>query len=55
MLMWILSRLHREEEGVTAVEYGVIGALIIGVLVLVITSLGLTLQGVFQDIVNALP
>lgn len=47
-------RLVTDDKGVTAVEYGVLGALIIVVCIGVITLLGTTLQGVFTTITGAL-
>jgi pilus assembly protein Flp/PilA len=44
----------REEEGVTAIEYGVIAALIIVVCIATITLVGTALNGVFSDIENAI-
>ena len=40
----------RDEEGATAVEYGLMAALIAAVIVGVVTTLGKTLSGVFSDI-----
>jgi pilus assembly protein Flp/PilA len=42
------------DEGATAVEYGLMVALIAAVIVGVVTVLGTTLQGVFQTVVNAI-
>jgi pilus assembly protein Flp/PilA len=42
------------DEGATAVEYGLMVALIAAVIVGVVTILGTTLQGVFQTVVNAI-
>ena len=44
----------RDEEGVTAVEYGMIAALIAAVIVGVVTTLGTTIRDAFQTIVDAL-
>lgn len=44
----------RDEEGATAVEYGVLVALIIAVLVTVITSIGTTLNTKFNDVNTAI-
>lgn len=44
-----------DEKGVTAVEYGVIGALIIVVCIVTITALGTRLDVAFQQIRDALP
>ena len=47
-------RLLSDDKGVTAVEYGVLGALIIVVCIGVITTLGTSLQGTFATITAAL-
>ena len=44
----------RDEDGATAVEYGIMVALIAAVIIAVVAALGTTLQGVFQSVVNAL-
>ncbi len=44
----------RNEEGATAVEYGLLVALIAGVLVAVVALLGSTLSGVFTSVTTAL-
>jgi pilus assembly protein Flp/PilA len=41
-----------DEDGVTALEYGMIAALIAGVIVLAVTSLGKEVGLVFDDIAN---
>jgi pilus assembly protein Flp/PilA len=45
----------REERGATAVEYGLLVALIAAVIVTVVATLGTKIQGAFQTVVNALP
>lgn len=45
----------RDEEGATAIEYGLIAGLIAVALVTVLGLLSGRLQAVFQAIVNALP
>jgi pilus assembly protein Flp/PilA len=40
-------RFARDESGVTAVEYGVLLALILGVIIVAVTSLGGDLKNVF--------
>ena len=47
-------RLTTDDKGVTAVEYGVLGALIIVVCIGVITTLGTGLRGTFTTIQAAL-
>ena len=57
MLRYI-AKLHlrlSEDRGATAVEYGLMVALIAAVIIGVVTTLGTSLQGVFQDVVDALP
>jgi pilus assembly protein Flp/PilA len=49
-----ITRFIRDEEGATAIEYGLIAGLIAAVLVTVLGSLGTTIQGKFQAILNAL-
>jgi pilus assembly protein Flp/PilA len=43
-----------DEDGVTALEYGMIAALIGAVIVTVVGTLGTTIQGKFQQIATAL-
>ena len=45
-----ITNFVRDEEGATAVEYGLMAALIAAVIVGVVTTLGKTLSGVFSDI-----
>ena len=47
-------RLASDAKGVTAVEYGVLGALIIVACILVITTLGTNLKTTFTTIGSAL-
>ena len=44
-----------DEEGATAVEYGLIVALIAAIIVGVVATLGTQIQTAFQTVVNALP
>ncbi|MHC1700855.1 MAG: Flp family type IVb pilin [Humidesulfovibrio sp.] len=50
-----LMQLTRDEEGATALEYGLIAALIAAVIVGAVTALGTRVQGTFQTITNAMP
>jgi pilus assembly protein Flp/PilA len=50
-----LLRFFREEEGVTAIEYGLIAALIAVVIIAAVTTVGTDLRGVFNTIAGALP
>mgnify|MGYP001810114555 CR=1 FL=1 len=52
--MKALKRFMRDEEGVTAIEYGLIAALIAVVIIGVVTTVGTDLQGVFTDVSAAL-
>lgn len=45
----------RNEQGASAVEYGLIAGLIAVAIVAVLTTVGTDLVGVFQSIVTALP
>lgn len=46
--------LHRDDSGATAVEYGLIVALIAAVIIGVVTTLGTDIAAAFQKVVNAL-
>ncbi len=48
-------RFLKEEEGVTAIEYGLIAALIAVLIIGAVTSVGLKLQSTFQTVDSALP
>jgi pilus assembly protein Flp/PilA len=50
-----INSLRTEEEGATAVEYGLIVALIAAIIVGVVATLGTQIQAAFQDVVDALP
>lgn len=50
----LLRKLWRDEEGATAVEYGIMVALIAVVIIGTVTTLGTTLNTKFQAIVTAL-
>jgi pilus assembly protein Flp/PilA len=51
-LAWLRSR---DERGATAVEYGMLVALIAAVIVVVVTTLGTQVNDAFQTISDALP
>jgi pilus assembly protein Flp/PilA len=51
---WLRARLELSERGATAVEYGMIVALIAAVIVGVVATLGTDIQGAFQDVVDAI-
>jgi pilus assembly protein Flp/PilA len=46
--------LRRDDRGATAVEYGLMVALIAAVIITVVTTLGTKLQGLFTTVANAL-
>ena len=48
-------RFLKEEEGVTAIEYGLIAALIAVLIIAAVTSVGLKLKGTFEAVDSALP
>ena len=48
------KRFHRDEEGVTAIEYGLIAALIAVVIITAVTSVGANLNIIFTKIADAL-
>jgi pilus assembly protein Flp/PilA len=49
-----IARFANDESGATAVEYGMIVALIAAVIVGVVTTLGTSIQGSFQTIADKL-
>ncbi|MGY1809588.1 Flp family type IVb pilin [Blastococcus sp. SYSU D00669] len=49
------DRLRREEKGATAVEYGLMVGLIAAVIVGTVLILGGQLDGLFQQVTDALP
>ena len=49
---FVLARLRRDERGVTAVEYGLILALIAGVIIVALIFLGNALSGLFTNAGN---
>lgn len=53
-LMSNVKRFMQDEDGVTAIEYGLIAALIAVVIIPMVTNVGTALQGVFTTIANAL-
>lgn len=50
----LLRRLIREEDGATAIEYGLIAGLIAVVLIGALTLTGTSLQGVFNSVATEL-
>jgi pilus assembly protein Flp/PilA len=53
----ILALFHREEgeRGATAVEYGIMVALIAAVIVVIVTTLGNEVSAAFNKVTTALP
>jgi len=50
----LVSRFVRDESGATAIEYGLIAALISVVIIGVLTTIGTSLSGKFQSVASAL-
>jgi len=50
----LISRFVRDESGATAIEYGLIAALIAVVIITVLTSIGTTLNTKFQAVQTGL-
>jgi len=50
-----LSRLYKDETGATAIEYGLIAALIALVLVAAMTTLGTKVGGTFNKVSSKMP
>lgn len=49
-----LQRFHQDEEGVTAIEYGLIAALIAVVIIVAVTAVGANLNVIFTHIAGSL-
>lgn len=52
---FLATRLRRDDRGATAVEYGLLVALIAAVIVVIVTTLGTKIQQAFQTVSDALP
>lgn len=50
----LVSRFLKDESGATAIEYGLIAALIAVGLIVVLTTLGTNLQGTFTQVAASL-
>jgi pilus assembly protein Flp/PilA len=50
----LMIRFVKDESGVTAIEYGLIAGLISVVILVAVTAIGTSLQGLFQTIATAL-
>ena len=53
-ILRLYLKLRYSEKGATAVEYGLLVALIAVVIITVVTTLGTTLAAKFQTVVNAI-
>ncbi len=53
-MMQLMKRFIREEDGVTAIEYGLIAALIAVVIIAAVTLVGTQLRAIFTFIAEAL-
>ncbi len=54
---WVFAQMHavRNERGATAVEYGLMVALIAAIIVAIVATLGEQIAAAFQTVVDALP
>lgn len=52
---WALARIAQNEEGATAVEYGLLVALIAAIIILTVTALGVKVNKAFEFITNNMP
>jgi pilus assembly protein Flp/PilA len=52
MLASVADRVERNEKGATAVEYGLMVALIAGVIILAVATLGNNLRDLFNTVAN---
>lgn len=51
-LVSVIGQFLRDEEGVTAIEYGLIAALIAVVIIVAVSTIGTNLKAVFQKIAD---
>lgn len=54
LIYGLARRLYRDRKAVTAMEYGLIAALVAVAIIAILTTLGGTLQGIFTQINAAL-
>ena len=57
-MKFLVKKLHEfisDEQGATAVEYGLFVALVAAVIVTLVKTLGTKIQAAFQSIVTAMP
>lgn len=52
--MKLIEKFIRDEEGVTAIEYGLIAALIAVVIILAVTAAGTAVRDTFQAVADAI-
>ncbi|MBM1818215.1 Flp family type IVb pilin [Pseudosulfitobacter pseudonitzschiae] len=50
-----IKKFARDEDGATAIEYGLFAALIAAVIVGTVATLGTTVKGGFQTVIDELP
>jgi pilus assembly protein Flp/PilA len=53
-MLTTLNKILRDEAGATAIEYGLIAALISVVIIVAVTSVGTNLSGTFSSVAAAL-
>lgn len=53
-LMHEIRRFLRDEEGATAVEYGLMVALIAAIIAVIVAALGVEVQGAFETVCKAI-
>ena len=53
-MLTAITTFIRDEEGATAVEYGLMAALIAAVIIAAVTSIGTNLTSVFQSVADKL-
>ena len=53
MMNFLTRPLYRDDSGATAVEYGLMVALIAAVIVVAVTALGAKLNGIFKTITTS--
>ena len=55
MLRSYIDHYHHRDEGATAVEYGIMVALIAIVIIVAVTALGINLSDTFQEVADSIP
>ena len=53
-MLTTIATFIRDEEGATAVEYGLMAALIAAVIIAAVTSIGTNLKAVFENVASKL-